>query len=448
MNWRKPVYSTILRMKGSIMKYLAEYEKTQWYSSEEIREYQREQLEKFLRHAFQHVAYYREIMQEFGVVRNGNIILGQFTNLPFLTKSILRKHAEELKSDDLDRRNWYKDTSGGSTGEPVTFIQDNEYRERSIAKTILEDKIAGKDLCEPEIKLWGSERDLFQGTVGLRATVGNFIRNQKFLNAFKMSQDNMKNYIEQINAMRPQLVLAYAQSAYELARFSLEQSLPIKPVGAVMTSAGTLYPFMRETISEAFHAPVFNRYGSREVGSIATECDAHLGLHVNMEAQLVEIINGQGKPCLPGQEGEIVITLLTNYAMPLIRYRIGDMGIRADKECTCGRGAYLLKTVTGRTVDIFLTKEGEKVDGEYFTHLIYFKDWVQQFQFIQEELELIKVKIQANGEPPTNNLKEIEEKIRFVMGQSCRVEFEFVDDIPPYSSGKYRYTISKVYNMR
>jgi len=435
-------------MKGSVMKYLVEYEKTQWYSSEEIRKYQREQLEKLLRHAFQHVPYYRKIMQEYEVVKGNNIILDRFTDLPFLTKSIIREHVENLKSDDLNQRNCYKNSSGGSTGEPVTFIQDKEYREKGVAKKILGDKISGKDLCEPEIKLWGSERDLFQGTVGLRAKIGNFVRNRKFLNSFKMSREDMKNYIEQINAMRPQLVLAYAQSAYELARFSLEQSLPIENVVAVITSAGTLYPFMRATISEGFHAPVFNRYGSREVGSIATECDAHLGLHVNMETQLVEIIDDQGDYCNPGEEGEIVITSLTNYAMPLIRYRIGDMGIWAEQECTCGRGASVLKAVTGRTVDIFLTKEGEKVDGEYFTHLIYFKDWVQKFQFIQEEIELIRVKIQRNSEPPTNHLKEIEEKICFVMGQSCKVEFEFVEDIPPHSSGKYRYTISKVYDMR
>jgi len=451
MNWRKPIYSTILCMKGSIMKYLAEYEKTQWYSSEEIRKYQREQLEKLLRHAFQHVPYYRKIMQEYGVVRNDDIILDRFTDLPFLTKSIIREHFEEIKSDDLDQRNWRRNTSGGSTGEPVTFIQDKEFHEKGVAQMFLGDKMAGKDLCEPEIKLWGSERDLFQGTVGLRAKAGNFIRNQRILNSFKMSREDMKNYIEQINAMRPQLVLAYAQSAYELARFSLEQSLPIKPVGAVMTSAGTLYPFMRETISEAFHAPVFNRYGSREVGCIATECDAHLGLHINMETQLVEIIDDQGEYCKPGEEGEIVVTSLTNYAMPLIRYRMGDMGIWADKECTCGRGATLLKTVTGRTTDYFISKEGRIVPSEYFIHLlgvVLNSGWVKKTQIIQEDYDYIKVKFAVYTSPSDKEIAEIEEKICLVMGQSCKVEFEFVDDIPPHSSGKYRYTISKLYDMR
>ena len=446
MNWRKPIYILKLRLRSpALLRNLAEFERTQWYSFEQLKEYQNEQLNKLLRHASQHVPYYRKILQECGVLREGNIIdLDKFSEIPFLTKSIIREHFEELKSDDLDRRDWFQNTSGGSTGEPVIFIQDRGYTNRSHAKTILSKKMAGKDLCEPEIDLWGSTRDLFRETKGLRTKIDNFIMNRRLFNCFKMSQEDMREYIRQINLVRPKLIFAYAQSAYELGRFSLEQSLPIEGVGAVMTSANTLYPFMREIITQAFHAPVFNHYGSREVGSIATECEAHLGLHVHMETQFVEIINDQGRPCKPGEEGEIVITNLINYAMPLIRYRIGDRGIWSSQKCICGRGSSLLKTITGRIGGIFLTKEGDKVYGGYFTRLIYFRNWVQKFQFIQEELELIKVKIKKKAEPPIEDLKKIEEGIRLVMGQSCKVEFEFVDDIPPLSSGKYQYTISKV----
>ena len=426
----------MLRMKGSVVKRLAEYERTQWYSASDIAAYQAQRLEALLQHASQHVPYYRKVIQ---VPR-----ATQLTSLPLLTKDILRKNFDDLQSDDLGSRDWYVNTSGGSTGEPARFIQDESYREQNIALEHLGYRMTGKDIGDPEVRLWGSERDIFKGTIGMRARVGNWVRNQTFLNAFSMSPETMKGFIEQLNAIRPKVVIAYAQSAYELAQFSVERSLPIEGVGAVMTSAGTLYPFMREAISQAFHAPVFNRYGSREVGDIATECDAHLGLHIHMENQVVEILDKDGVPCPPGQMGEIVVTSLHNYAMPLIRYRIGDMGSWLGQECTCGRGSALLREVSGRVVDTFLTKSGKKIDGEYFTHLIYFKNWVSKFQFVQEDLETIKVRIQKCDEPVARDLQEIEDKVRVVMGDDCKVEFEFVDEIPASSSGKYRYTISRV----
>jgi phenylacetate-CoA ligase len=444
MNWRKPVYSAVLRAKGSVLKHLAEYERTQWYSLPEIQAYQRKRLERLLRHASQHVPYYRRIIPRDGLLRNGDVALERFAELPLLTKDILREHFDALKSDDLDGRNWYSNSSGGSTGEPARFIQDKEYLDQGLAMEHHGYRRVGKDLGDAEVRLWGSERDIFQGTIGLRAKLGNLLRNQVFLNAFRMSPPQMTDYIRRIGALRPKVIVAYAQSAYELSKFSLERSLPIHGVGAVVTSAGTLYPFMRDVISKAFHAPVFNRYGSREVGDIAMECAAHSGLHVLMENQFVEVLDEDGRACEPGKPGEIVVTVLTNCAMPLIRYRIGDVGVWADGSCTCGRGSHLLQEVSGRVVDVFLTKAGEKIDGEYFTHLIYFKDWVRKFQFVQESLDSIRVKIQRAGTPPPQDLKEIEDKVRLVMGVSCTVEFEFVDDIPPGSSGKYRYTISHV----
>ena len=304
--------------------------------------------------------------------------------------------------------------------------------------------MAGKDIGEAEVRLWGSERDIFHGTRGLRAAMGNWVRNQHFFNAFSMTPADMTAFIERLNRIRPRIVVAYAQSAYELATFSIDNNLPIRGVGAVMTSAGTLYPFMREAIGRGFDAPVFNRYGSREVGAIATECDAHRGLHVHMENQVVEIVDAGGAPCAPGVPGEIVVTTLTNFAMPLIRYRIGDTAAWAEHPCTCGRGSRLLANVTGRVVDTFVTADGKKIDGEYFTHLVYFKDWVRKFQFVQEDLESIRVKFETRSEAPRADLEEIEGKIKLVMGNRCRVEFEFVDEIPPGTSGKYRYTISRV----
>jgi phenylacetate-CoA ligase len=103
-----------------------------------------------------------------------------------------------------------------------------------------------------------------------------------------------------------------------------------------------------------------------------------------------------------------------------------------------------LKKVTGRTVDLFKTADGRQIDGEYFTHLLYFKDWVTKFQFVQKSVNLIEVRIVSNQSTPKQELQNIKEKIRLIMGNSCDVKIVLKDQILPPKSGKFRYTISEI----
>jgi phenylacetate-CoA ligase len=167
-----------------------------------------------------------------------------------------------------------------------------------------------------------------------------------------------------------------------------------------------------------------------------------------MEHTLVEVINDKGIPCEPGETGNIVITTLNNYSMPLIRYKIGDLGILTDdKECPCKCNYPMLKEVVGRNTDRFITQSGAVVMPEFFIHLIGVvcnRGNIKLFQVIQEDTSHIRVKIVKEGEISQENLTEISEKIGIVMGKECKIGFEFVDNIPKTSTGKYLYTISKV----
>jgi phenylacetate-CoA ligase len=160
------------------------------------------------------------------------------------------------------------------------------------------------------------------------------------------------------------------------------------------------------------------------------------------------VVDKNGEPCEPGERGELVITSLTNYSMPLIRYKIGDMGILSDSNCSCGRGLPMLEKIEGRVTDTFMTKRNELIPAEYFIHLIGVvcnRGGIAKFQVIQEDFDEVHVKIVNSGETDEANLREIKEKIKFVMGEDTDVEFEFVSQIKRLPSGKYRYTISKVY---
>jgi phenylacetate-CoA ligase len=301
--------------------------------------------------------------------------------------------------------------------------------------------------------LWGSERDLFVGKETPKIRLGRWLRNEIWLNTFNVSAEQMFAYVNQINAFKPVQILAYAESIYELSRFIERKGLRVHCPRSIMTSAGTLDQSMRGKIEQVFKTPVFNRYGSREVGDIACECSHHKGLHISPFTHYVEILRQDGTRSQPGEIGEIVITILTNYAMPLIRYRIGDMGAWADEACTCGRSWPILREVTGRVTDNFITRDGTITYGAFFRHLLFYKDWIKKYQIIQEAYDHIRILIVPNEiidksqEFYSDEIREITEKIRHVMGPGCRVEFETVTDIAPTNSGKYRYTISRVARM-
>jgi phenylacetate-CoA ligase len=131
--------------------------------------------------------------------------------------------------------------------------------------------------------------------------------------------------------------------------------------------------------------------------------------------------------------------------MPLIRYRIGDIGTPQEyKKCACGCSYPKLQKVTGRTTDMFKTINKSVFHGTYFHGLFWYKNWIKAFQVIQKRLDLIIVRFVTEGEVPKEDLADIEEKIKIVIGQNCTVVFEFVDSIPKTKTGKYLYTISEV----
>jgi phenylacetate-CoA ligase len=405
---------------------------------------QNKKLKKILLHSFRNVPYYSRIFRKINLVKNNHVDLKNFNEIPILTKEIIRNNFEKLKSRDVkyNSRKPYLNTSGGSTGEPVKFIQDKDTWTKGMAgKWLFYSFITNKYPCK-QIKLWGSERDVLIGGYGFKGILKNWIYKRKYLNSFKMSPRNMRKYVEEINSYKPVIIEAYVQSIYELSRYIQENKLEVYSPQGVITSAGTLYPEMKKLIKEVFGCKVFNRYGSREVGDMACSCEKDEGLHINIFSHYFEILNDKMKPCKTGEFGKVYVTTLDNYSMPLIRYDIGDIAVSSDKVCSCGRGLPLIASVMGRDVNLFKTKKEELIDGEFFTHLFYHKSWVNKFQVIQKDYDLIHIEIV--GDECSYEQKSIEKQIKVVMGNDCKIKWEFTNEIEPTKSGKYLYTISEI----
>jgi len=441
-NPRKGLYFTLVGLRGQPLgRY---YEQFVREEREGIPPHTTDQLlVRLLQHCQRHVPYYAGAMRSLGDSFHADPV-AYLQRMPILTKDIIRSRLQDLQSTDLQHRRWYYNTSGGSTGQPVRFIQDWDYAARSGAVKALYSKLVGREIGEPEVQLWGSQRDIL-GTESWRARLANRLTNTTLLSAYHMAAQDMHQFVHLLNTRRPKLIVAYAEAMYEMARFVERESLVVVPQAAIITSAGTLYPFMRETIERAFQCRVFDRYGSREVGDIACEAPEREGLWVAPWGNYVEIVDGEGHRVPDGTEGEILVTCLTNWAMPLVRYQIGDLGVLSSRKTTDqGAVTQVLERILGRVSDTFQTKEGALVYPAYFRHLLFFKDWIEAFQVVQEDYSRVVFRIKLRSDYGQAELDEIAAKTRLVMGDDCQVAFEFVDEIAASGSGKYRYTISEV----
>lgn len=432
INWRKPVIYSLLYLSGSkIPKYLEEIKRVDSMSDKEKKKYQEDKLKKLLLHSYENVPYYTKVLAEAGVVKDGKVHLENFSKIPILTKGIIRKEKENLLSKDYKSRKPYENSSGGSTGEPVRFIQDKEYNEWNIANKIYYKIQRNYNIGNKELRLWGSEKDVLEEKESFKVRIRNFIFGRKEINSFNMSLQNMKNYYEVLNSYKPSWVEAYAHSIYEFAVFLEKNNLrPHTPKG-IICSAGNLYPHMKQKIEEVFLTNVYNRYGSREVGDCACTDNTKNGFRLSIWNQLIEVDT---------LNQNIYVTPLNNYSMPMVRYDIGDKAQRGNKF------SYLYN-LEGRETTVFKTANGKIIPGEFFIHfvgVVFNKGDIGRFQVIQKDYKNIIIKITIRDRESFMKSKlNIENSIKKVMGK-VNINWKEVSEIKPLKNGKYLYIVSEL----
>jgi phenylacetate-CoA ligase len=300
----------------------------------------RARLARLLDHAREHVPFYRDLLP---ARRPDDDPFELLAALPLMTPGMLRREFDSLSSDDLDARRWF-DT--GSARSPVHLIQDAGHSAHALVALESFHESLGRRIGEPVELIWGGERNPGGGTSGITNRIRRMLANEHWTDSFRLSEEQMLAVLDRLARRPPKLVVAYAPAIYELARFAERNAIPVRPQRAIVTAPGTLDDSMRAAIERVFKCEVFNEYWSSAVGPVALECDAHAGLHVAPWANYLEVVDAGGWALPAGEEGQIVITCLTNYAMPLIRYAIGDAGSLAPAgTCICGRDCQRLTSL-------------------------------------------------------------------------------------------------------
>ena len=430
------------RWYPSAFQYLREFQEHEYSPLETIQEIQKQKLKSLLQHAADHVPYYQELFRSQGIKPADIRSFRDFARIPVLTKATIHERGNEIRAENMKPHEVRPNASGGSTGKPVQFYQDARYWDYAIASQWFVESWWGIRPGDPTASIWGTDRDL--PSLHWKERLSGSICQVRICNAFGLTKDRLEEFAEELNAWQPRFIIGYASALSLFARFVMERPyLSIRP-HAVKSTAEVLTDEERTTIEQAFRCPVYNFYGSREVNNLAAECPAHQGLHVNALTRYIEVVDETGKPLGPLQPGRILVTDLTNYAMPFIRYEIEDIGTWSGAQCKCGRPFPVLANVLGRKTDFIVTPSGKLIHGEYFTHLFYGMPAVSQFQLVQDSLDHVRMEVVLSPGASESSLDSLRSRLSESMGAGVRCDVETVQQIERPPSGKHRFTVSSV----
>lgn len=419
--------------------YWRQLERSQWLRLDELRALQLTALNTLLTHAMTSCPYYRGAWQLLDLDPHGVRSIDDFQQWPVIDRETIRDNRFQMRAAAPQMR-LMKKATGGSSGVPLEFELNDDSHDRRMAAWHRGYGWAGAAPGSRQWHLWGMVGNPTYAK-RVKDTLYYRLYRRKMTNSYGMSDKTIPLYLQQLNDWRPEAIVAYANPLYDFARALLERGLRPHSPKSIVVGAETLHDFQREVIERAFQAPVFETYGSREFMLIGCECERHNGLHLTMEDLLVEIVDDDGRPTPDGVEGNVVVTDLTNYGMPFIRYKNGDRAIADSGPCRCGRGLPLLKRVVGRQLDMLETLDGRHIPGEFFPHLIKDFPSIRRFQVRQENRSSIRLLLVVNDEWNDAVRNLLEEQVRDVIGYAVDLDIAIVDDIPLTAAGKRKVVV-------
>lgn len=421
----------------SISKQMRFLEESQWWSRTQMQAYQGQQLHALMTHAYANVPYYRRVMQERALTPADFTTLTDLNKLPILTKDIIRANFDDLIATNADRSKLQMSTTGGSTGEPMRFYRDNPTIAMQQAAFWRGLAWAGLHRGERMLMLTGGS--LGTAPVTLTERAKEFVARQYSFEAFQIMQANLPSILKMIRRIRPKAIKGYVSVLLALSDLIAKSGEQIH-IPIVFTTSEKLWPEYAEKLATVFGGKVIDYYGSGEVNSIAYQIEQGGPLLISDEKVIMEtapIPEGA-----PAGVGRFLLTDITNYAFPFIRYENGDAGILSEAPDSDPRGLSRIQSLEGRMHDFIMTTSGDPMTGMFFTHLFKFVKGVDYFQIVQDAPDHLLVNVITNEVWNSENEAFTRGKMQEYLGSDMRIDFNPVAELPRTRNGKLRVTMS------
>ena len=442
-NWLISAYGYKLyreRYGGNHDKYMRLLLQSQWYDDQQI---QRQVDERFLNivgHAVKTVPFYRDWLQAEGIDVREISGAQDIKKLPIISKEHIRESPQNYLADGFRQSDLIVINTSGTSGKTLKICVDKDSRRHSYA-------------FFTRLKLWAGIRGWPTSVTFAGRTIvppdadhppfwrRNLATNNYLFSSYHLSWHNLKYYVEMLQKIRPYFIDSYPSSIYIVARYMKEKGLGELYPKAIITSSETLLDYQREIIEEVFQCPVYDQYGAAEQVVFVSQCEKGT-YHIHPEFGIVEFLREDGSDAMPGEPARLICTGFTNRAMPLIRYDIGDVGMRSDVKCRCGRNFPVIEKIVGRNEDLLITPDGRQVGrlDPIFKGL----QSIKEAQIIQEDYDKVVVKVVPGSGFCESDSKVIIKELRKRLGSQVSVTLSIVNSVPRTSAGKFKAVISKV----
>lgn len=428
-NWRWKLWYGVDRLRGrQATRLYPQLLASQYWSTERLAQQAAEKQNQLAAYAAQWVPYYREL--ETG---------GQFSRFPVLTRSTLQRQPERLLAGK--RRGPLQELrTSGTTGQVVRIWRDRPMQDLSTACAWRGD-CWGAELgpWDRELLLWGTPRDINAGG-GLRVRFTLLWRNCLLFKSFAFDARLARAFNRVLWRYRPRVLTSYPTSIVAYVHFARELGLRSPPLAKVLPICEQCDAADSADLADYFQAPVLGRYGSHEMGCIAHQCERGIW-HLHSENALLEVLREDGSIAQRGA-GALLCTTLANYAMPLIRYEIGDWAELSDKRCACGRGLPVIQDLSGRAGQFVFTPDGRWIISHGFLAPLRWVP-VRDFRLIQDEPGRVRLLL-VGPELDGSQLARMDKEYEQLHGGTLEVSFELVDEIPRLPNGKRTRVICRL----
>jgi phenylacetate-CoA ligase len=406
--------------------YLQKVWRQQWLKPAELKRLQDGKLRTMVRHAYANVPFYRRTWKAAGIGPEDIRTAEDLRKLPVVTRTDAKKNHREMVSRSLRGTKLVIKHTSGSSGEMLRIPVEEDSIDLSDALFFRSSYAAGYRPWKRTVLICPESPE-----------IGFYERGRK---VFISSSTDERDIVAFLEKFRPDTISTFPSTAMTIAKIAKDESLEKIRPERVITTGELLTPGKRRFIQSALGCEVYDRYGAEEVGQIAWECEEHEGMHASSDSVLVESLGTEG--------GNILLTGLSNRAMPFIRYAIGDSGRLKEDACACGRGLPLMELLEGRG-DEFLRLPSGRLLGPRIVcatldKLVLFNDEVSDFKVVQKKKDIIVVYVTEGRKFSASTPSKITSAMKKIAKEPVDVRVEIVREMPEARSGKLKFVFSEV----